>query len=304
MALEISTSVPIKPIGIIHSPYKTMSEAPYQRGERTNKIEVFPEYAEALKDIDEFSHFHVFYWLHQSGAPALLVRTPWDETPHGLFATRSPNRINPIGYSVALLVKREGNVLVVKGLDAIDKTPVLDIKPYIPEFDAQSNVRTGWLEKRATFLQARVYEFKTAIEYAGGKKGILSGAGKHHIEAGCSVEFGGKKEYWSPQHLFVGSVETCIITTFLWLLEKSRLRIESYRSVAAGKAQLRNKDFVFTEVEIKPVITMATEVAKEVIENLIIQAGKECMVSNSVNCPVIIQPLIKIKTSGTGHEKA
>lgn len=292
----------IKPIGIIHSPYETKSGAPHQGDERVSEIEIFPEFAEGLKDIDGFSHLHIFYWLHQSSAPALMVKTPWDEDLHGLFATRSPNRVNPIGYAVVQLVKKENNTLTVKYLDAIDGTMVLDIKPYIPEIDTRPDAKTGWLQDKTRFLQPRIYEFETAIGYVEGKKGVLSGSDRREIEVGCATEFGGKKEYWNPQHLFVASIELCIMTTFLWLLDKHSLSILSYHSTATGKAQLKNKNFIFTEVAVRPMIFIDAAGIKDDIQNLIAQAGEQCMVSKSVNCPVILLPVIKTKKSGTAHE--
>jgi len=135
----------LKPIGVIHSPYKKNGEAPPQDGE-VSEIVIFDEYERGLKDIGGFSHLQVFYWLHKSRGYSLSVRTPWDPEPHGLFTTRSPHRPNPIGYSVVQLISREACVLKVKGLDAIDGTPVLDIKPYIPKIDSKPKAKTGWLE--------------------------------------------------------------------------------------------------------------------------------------------------------------
>lgn len=121
----------MKPIGIIHSPYKHRRQAPYQgnRGEEVSQIEVFKEFEEGLKDIEGFSHIIVIYWFHKSQGYSLLVKTPWDDALHGLFTTRSPDRPCPLGLTVAGLVGRERNILTVKGLDAIDGTPLLDIKP-------------------------------------------------------------------------------------------------------------------------------------------------------------------------------
>lgn len=96
----------LEPIGVVHSPYKKNGEA--QGGEEVSEIVIFDEYEGGLKDIEGFSHLHVFYWLHKSGGYSLSVRTPWDPEPHGLFATRSPHRPNPIGYSVVQLISREG----------------------------------------------------------------------------------------------------------------------------------------------------------------------------------------------------
>ncbi|MBN2042415.1 MAG: tRNA (N6-threonylcarbamoyladenosine(37)-N6)-methyltransferase TrmO [Candidatus Aenigmarchaeota archaeon] len=133
----------LKPIGVIHSPYKSLSEAPFQ-GKGISRIEIFQDYLEGLKDIETFSHLHVFYWMDKSEGFSLSVKTPWDPDSHGLFSTRTPNRPNPIGYSVAMLVRREGNVLVVEGLDAIEGTPVIDIKPYVPKID-RKGANSGWL---------------------------------------------------------------------------------------------------------------------------------------------------------------
>jgi histidinol-phosphate aminotransferase len=286
-------SVSLKSIGVIRSPYKAISDVQHRGEGELSEIEISPEYFEGLKDIDGFSHLLIFYWLHRSTTPAMSVKTPWDETRHGLFASRSPNRVNPIGFTVVQLVKRKKNILAVKNLDAIDGTPVLDIKPYFPDADARPNARTGWFEKSTSLLRARAYIFKTAIKLEAGKMGILGGADKHDIKAGCPVEFGGKKERWSPQQLFVGAVETCVMTTFLWLLEESGLRIASYRSTAVGKAQLRKNDFVFTAVVIRPVITINSAAASEAIRDLIVQAGEQCMISKSVNCQVVLKPVIR-----------
>jgi formylmethanofuran dehydrogenase subunit E len=141
-------SLELKPIGIIHSPYKDTGKAPYQddRSEEISQIEVFKEFEEGLKDIEGFSHIVVVYWFHKSQGYHLMVKTPWDDSMHGLFATRSPHRPCPLGLTVVELVAREKNILKVKGLDAIDGTPLLDIKPYIPEVDERSVVKLGWLE--------------------------------------------------------------------------------------------------------------------------------------------------------------
>jgi tRNA-Thr(GGU) m(6)t(6)A37 methyltransferase TsaA len=137
----------LQPIGIIHSPYKDRKECPPQGREEIFWIEVSEQYAKGLKDIDGFSHLILFYWLHCSKDYSLLVKTPWDSEPHGVFATRSPNRPNALGFSVVELIERDGNKLKVKGLDALEGTPLLDIKPYLPEIDAKPNVRVGWVKE-------------------------------------------------------------------------------------------------------------------------------------------------------------
>ena len=141
-------SLTLKPVGIIHSPYKNASEAPYQgrRSEDVSQIEVFKEFEQGLRDIEGFSHIAVIYWFHKSEGYHLVVKTPWDNKPHGVFATRSPYRPCPLGFTVVQLLGREKNILNVKGLDAIDGTPVLDIKPYVPSLDESSPIKIGWLE--------------------------------------------------------------------------------------------------------------------------------------------------------------
>jgi len=138
----------LRPIGIIHSPYHDGVQAPYQgsRREEICWVELFKEFEEGLTDIEGFSHIILIYYLHKSQGYHLLVRTPWDTKPHGLFTTRSPNRPSPLGLSEVELIARKGNILEVKGLDAIDGTPLLDIKPYVPSIDEKANVKIGWLE--------------------------------------------------------------------------------------------------------------------------------------------------------------
>lgn len=131
-------------IGIVHSPYTETDQAPHQNGDSLSEIEIYQQFSEGLQDIDGFSHLIVLYWLHQATGYRLLVKTPWDEKQHGLFSTRTPNRVNPLALSVVTLMARTDNVLQVKGLDAIDRTPVVDIKPYIPGIDAHPNARSGW----------------------------------------------------------------------------------------------------------------------------------------------------------------
>ena len=137
-------------IGIIHSPYKTKADAPRQNGNEVCNIEILKKYEEGLKDIEGFSHLHVLYWLHKADGFTLSVNTPWDDKPHGLFATRSPHRINPIAYAAVELLERKQNILKVKGLDAIEGTPVIDIKPYIARIDTKPNASLGWLSNKFT----------------------------------------------------------------------------------------------------------------------------------------------------------
>ncbi len=140
-------SVDLKIIGVVHSPYKTTADAPFQGNDKISKIEISKEYEGGLKDIEGFTHLHVFYWLHKSKGFSLLVTTPWDTMSHGLFTTRSPHRPNPIGHAVVELVEQKDNILSVRGLDAIEGTPVMDIKPYIKKLDVKTDAISGWIEK-------------------------------------------------------------------------------------------------------------------------------------------------------------
>ena len=142
--------VELKPIGIIHSPFKNLEDIPCQsyRSEKIGEVEVFKEYEDGLKDIEGFSHIIIVYYFHLSKSYSLNVRPFLDKELRGVFATRSPRRPNHIGISIVKLLERKGNILKVKGMDVIDGTPLLDIKPYVPEFDVRDNVKIGWLEDK------------------------------------------------------------------------------------------------------------------------------------------------------------
>lgn len=137
-----------KPIGVIHSPYKSHEEAPIQPifSDAIGEVEVFPEYKDGLKDLDGFSHIILLYHFHRSDGYSLHVKPYLDDTPRGLFATRAPRRPNPIGLSIVKLVEIKDNVIRVEGIDALDGTPLLDIKPFVHEFDSKEKLRMGWLE--------------------------------------------------------------------------------------------------------------------------------------------------------------
>lgn len=136
-----------EPIGIIHTRFPQQEGTPIQSAmarEETGMIEVFPEFAEGLLDIEGFSHLFLFYAFHQSGKGALKVKPYLDTIEHGIFATRAPKRPNPIGLSIVQLVARIGNSLEIAGIDMLDGTPLLDIKPYIPSFDHFQAENIGW----------------------------------------------------------------------------------------------------------------------------------------------------------------
>ena len=154
---ESVNDIKYKPIGIVHSPFKEPKGTPIQpAGAKGIKgtVEVFPEYAEGLKDIEGFSHITLLYHFHLSRRPALLAKPYMDNEAHGVFAMRGPSRPNAIGISVVHLVKVEGNTLHIQDVDIVDGTPLLDIKPYIPEFDTREAARIGWLEKNVHKLPA------------------------------------------------------------------------------------------------------------------------------------------------------
>ena len=147
------TTVQFKPIGIIHSPFKEPKGMPIQPvGAKgvSGTVEVFPEYEEGLKDLEGFSHIILIYHFHLSESYSLKVKPFLDDTIRGLFSTRAPKRPNPIGFSVVCLEKIEGSILYISNVDIVDGTPLLDIKPYVPEFDKDEDkeIRIGWLSKK------------------------------------------------------------------------------------------------------------------------------------------------------------
>ena len=142
--------VTYEPIGVIRSPHVATAGMPIQpsgAADVRGRIELRPELVEGLRDLDGFSHLVLIYHFHQAGAPKLVVTPFLDDAPHGVFATRAPRRPNPIGLSVVRLISLRENVLEIEGVDVLDGTPLLDLKPYVPEFDAPQDVRTGWVEK-------------------------------------------------------------------------------------------------------------------------------------------------------------
>ena len=146
----VMSEIRYKPIGVVHSPFKKPSGVPIQPTAAEGvkgSIEVFPEYADGLKDLDGFSHIILVYHFHLSKKPLLMVRPYMDEELHGVFATRAPSRPNPIGISTLHLLRAEKNMLHVEDLDIVDGTPVLDIKPFVPEFDVRKTSGVGWLKK-------------------------------------------------------------------------------------------------------------------------------------------------------------
>jgi tRNA (adenine37-N6)-methyltransferase len=140
-----------RPIGVIHSPFKRREGTPIQpRGATGVKasVEIFPQYAEGLQDLEGFSHLILLYHFHLSKTCRLKVKPFLDDMERGVFATRAPVRPNPIGISVVRLIRIEGAILYVQDIDIIDRTPLLDIKPYVPDFDTRKAEKIGWLAKK------------------------------------------------------------------------------------------------------------------------------------------------------------
>ena len=137
-----------QPIGIIHSTFSSLHGMPIQPTTETSApgtVELFPEYAEGLQDLEGFSHIMLIYHFHCSNGFQLQVTPYLDTVKRGLFATRAPRRPNPIGLSVVRLTAIEGPLVRVANLDILDGTPLLDIKPYVPEYHTAEPVRTGWI---------------------------------------------------------------------------------------------------------------------------------------------------------------
>jgi len=147
-----------EPIGIIHSPFTAPEGMPIQPAGAAGvrgTAEILPPYLPGLKDLDGFSHLILLYHFHRA-RPLQLQPTPFlDTEPRGIFATRAPTRPNPIGLSVVRLLRVDGGILQLEGVDILDGTPLLDIKPYVPAFDAPTEVRTGWLEEAAAQVKSQ-----------------------------------------------------------------------------------------------------------------------------------------------------
>jgi tRNA-Thr(GGU) m(6)t(6)A37 methyltransferase TsaA len=145
-----------KPIGIVHSPFKRKEDAKKARcidpkgfDSVQGELEIFPEFSEGLKDIDGFSHIILIFAFHKAEGHRLYAHPPFDGQQRGVFSTRSPSRPNSIGVTVLTLLKRKGNVLRVSGVDMIEGTPILDIKPYTPK-EQKPGAKFGWLGQWVT----------------------------------------------------------------------------------------------------------------------------------------------------------
>ena len=137
----------IAPIGVINTPYKTKEECPIQpvySSDSLGRVELFTEYEQGLKDIETFSHLYLLYHFDRAGTIDLVRSTFLDDDPHGIYASHHPCRPNGIGLSIVKLMRRDRNILFIEGADILDKTPLLDIKPYLPQYDAILDASQGW----------------------------------------------------------------------------------------------------------------------------------------------------------------
>jgi tRNA (adenine37-N6)-methyltransferase len=142
----------MKPIGVIRTPFKEPAGMPIQasRSSALGEIEVFPEYEAGLESAEGLSHLILIYVFHAAlDSPDLLVKPFLDDKEHGIFATRFFRRPNPIGISIVRLIQMTGALLKIQCVDMLDGTPLLDIKPYVPEFDVREMDKLGWYATRA-----------------------------------------------------------------------------------------------------------------------------------------------------------
>lgn len=142
------TDIEISIVGIIHSSFTTKESCPIQplySSGAVGRVEVFKEYEAGLKDVETFSHIYLLYFFDRAGKVELVRETFLDDASHGIYASRHPCRPNGIGMSIVKLLRRENNVLTVEGIDVLDQTPLIDIKPYIPRFDIMESASDGWI---------------------------------------------------------------------------------------------------------------------------------------------------------------
>ena len=146
----------IEPIGIIHTPFQQLNNMPIQpvgAKDIEGEAVVDDAYQGGLKDLEGFSHIYLIYLFHKADKTKLHVVPYLDTVERGVFATRSPLRPSHIGLSLVELITVNDNMLTFRGVDMLDGTPLLDIKPYIPRFEANESVRTGWIQSRAKTIE-------------------------------------------------------------------------------------------------------------------------------------------------------
>jgi len=147
------------PIGIIHTPFKTIENIPIQpaAGKTIEGwIEIFDEYTEGLSDLDGFSHIYLLFHLHRSKNYSLKLIPFLDTVKRGVFSTRSPARPNPLGLSIVEIVSIHDNIINIKGIDILDGSPLIDIKPYVPDFEVTKNIKKGWFEGKEKIIPGKL----------------------------------------------------------------------------------------------------------------------------------------------------
>ncbi|MGD9395344.1 MAG: tRNA (N6-threonylcarbamoyladenosine(37)-N6)-methyltransferase TrmO [Candidatus Thorarchaeota archaeon] len=149
----------IRPIGVIRTPFKSSDEIPIQssKSDTIAEAEILQEYSEGLESLDRFSHAILLYWFHRAQPTKLKVIPFLDTKERGLFSTRAPSRPNPIGLSIVRIIQVNGNILRFKGADMLNDTPLIDIKPFVPEFDNRLDATSGWL---AESLHAKEHDYR------------------------------------------------------------------------------------------------------------------------------------------------
>jgi tRNA (adenine37-N6)-methyltransferase len=149
--------IALEPIGVVHSPFTTTSQIPKGLGAKHDTegvLEIRPELEVGLTDIEGFSHLFVIWIFDRADGSSLLASPPSDDRPHGVFATRSPRRPNPLGLTVVELIARDGPRLHVRGVDMLDGSPIVDLKPYLFSVPADK-LRRGWLAEAEARAAAR-----------------------------------------------------------------------------------------------------------------------------------------------------
>ena len=145
------------PIGVIHSQFTKIEGMPIQPSGGTQfdgHIEIFEQFSEGLKDLDGFSHVFLIYHFHNSKGFSLITKPFLDETPRGVFSTRSPRRPNPVGLSIVRIKSISDNIIYIKDIDILDGTPLIDIKPFVSDIDNRTDTTRGWIDDKA--VQFRV----------------------------------------------------------------------------------------------------------------------------------------------------
>jgi tRNA-Thr(GGU) m(6)t(6)A37 methyltransferase TsaA len=151
-------SLEIRPIGVIRTPFMTNDKIPIQasKSDVIAEVEVFPDYSEGLESLNGFSHVILLYWFHKAQSFKLMVTPYLGSKERGLFSTRAPSRPNPIGLSIVRITQIDGNILRFEGADMLNDTPLIDVKPFVPEFDNQLDATSGWLTE---FLQPGKHDY-------------------------------------------------------------------------------------------------------------------------------------------------